>query len=135
MGLWTWAELTTGILVSCLPVVPRFFQHVGPKLYTSFKSNSITGSLFFVNFRPTGIKNDNDFNDSSGRPLKMHSLENDIFDRWDQSVMQTSVQGGKNFDSHEPGPSQSDIRVERSIMVREGPTTPREDVETGRYTF
>ena len=26
MGLWTAAEMTTGILVSCLPVLPRFFQ-------------------------------------------------------------------------------------------------------------
>ena len=33
MGLWGWAELATGIIVSCLPVMPRFIQHVGPKIY------------------------------------------------------------------------------------------------------
>ena len=35
MGLWTWAELSTGIIVGCLPALPRFFQHIGPKLYQS----------------------------------------------------------------------------------------------------
>ncbi|KAL8658300.1 MAG: hypothetical protein Q9226_001116 [Calogaya cf. arnoldii] len=137
MGLWTWAELTAGILVSCLPVVPRFFQHIGPKVYASFKSSSITGSFFSGNYRRTGTgSNNNDhFIDASGRPLKGHSLESDTFDRWDQPVMQTSVRGGKKDGSHELGRSQSDIRVERSIMVREGPMATREDVETGRYTF
>ncbi|KAL8860206.1 MAG: hypothetical protein Q9178_003470 [Gyalolechia marmorata] len=137
MGLWTWAELTAGILVSCLPVVPRFFQHIGPRVYASFKSNSITGSLFSIAPRRTGtgIKNDNDFNDSAGRPLKGHSLESDTFDRWDHSVVQTSVRGGKKDGSHELRRSQSDIRVERSIMVKEGPANTREDMETGRYTF
>lgn len=33
MGLWTWAELSTGIIVGCLPALPKFFQHVGPKIY------------------------------------------------------------------------------------------------------
>ncbi|KAI4213374.1 MAG: hypothetical protein LQ349_009283, partial [Xanthoria aureola] len=134
MGLWTWAELTAGILVSCLPVVPRFFQHIGPKVYASFKSNSITGSFLSITSRRTrtGIKNDDDFNDSSGRPLKEHSLESDTFDRWDQSVVQTSVRGGKKDSSHEHGRSLSDIRVERSIMVKEGSKGTREDVETGR---
>ena len=31
-GLWAWAELTIGIIVGCLPVTPKFFQHVGPKV-------------------------------------------------------------------------------------------------------
>ena len=32
MGLWTYAELSTGVCISCLPVIPKFFQHVAPKL-------------------------------------------------------------------------------------------------------
>lgn len=31
MGFWTWAEVTIGIIVSCLPVMPRFFRHCAPK--------------------------------------------------------------------------------------------------------
>ncbi|KAL9068037.1 MAG: hypothetical protein Q9161_006482 [Pseudevernia consocians] len=38
MGLWGWAELATGTIVSCLPVMPRFIQHVGPKLHKTFLS-------------------------------------------------------------------------------------------------
>ena len=33
LGSWSAAELSAGIVVSCSPVMPRFFQHVGPKAY------------------------------------------------------------------------------------------------------
>lgn len=36
MGLWGWAELTTGIIVGSLPVMPRFVQHVRPKFLKTF---------------------------------------------------------------------------------------------------
>ena len=36
MGLWGWAELAIGIIVGCLPVAPKFFQHVGPKVINVF---------------------------------------------------------------------------------------------------
>ena len=32
MGLWTAAELATGFIISCLPVIPKFFQHMWPKV-------------------------------------------------------------------------------------------------------
>lgn len=42
MGLWTWGEITAGILVSCLPVTPKFCQHLWPKVYKllSYRSAS-----------------------------------------------------------------------------------------------
>ena len=36
IGLWTDAEIATGILVCCLPVTPRFFQHFGPRISKTF---------------------------------------------------------------------------------------------------
>ena len=36
MGLWGWAELTIGIIVGCLPVMPKLFQHIGAKISSSF---------------------------------------------------------------------------------------------------
>lgn len=39
-GLWSAAELSTGVIVSCLPVIPKFFQHVGPKVLIALKSKS-----------------------------------------------------------------------------------------------
>lgn len=32
MGYWTWTELSIGIIVGCLPTMPKFCQHVGPKI-------------------------------------------------------------------------------------------------------
>lgn len=39
MGLWTVAEMATGILVSCPPVMPKFFQRVNPRI-TNILSHS-----------------------------------------------------------------------------------------------
>ena len=35
MGHWTWAELSIGIIVGCLPSMPKFFQHFGHKVHQS----------------------------------------------------------------------------------------------------
>ena len=32
VGLWAAAELATGFIISCLPVIPKFFQHMWPKV-------------------------------------------------------------------------------------------------------
>lgn len=48
MCLWNSAEISIGIIVCCLPVSPRFFQFIGPKIYGTFsahKNNNVfTGS-------------------------------------------------------------------------------------------
>lgn len=49
IGLWSWAEMTTGVIISCLPAMPRFFQHVGPKVYSAFYGEPIL---------PSGSKSD-----------------------------------------------------------------------------
>ena len=36
LGLWTLAEVATGVIVSCIPVLPRFFQDIGPKMFRVF---------------------------------------------------------------------------------------------------
>ena len=50
MGLWTWAEITTGIIISCLPITPKFFQNAGPKLRRVFPSS--TRLSFRIHERP-----------------------------------------------------------------------------------
>lgn len=37
MGLWTSAEIATGFIISCLPVVPKFFQTMWPKVSHTFR--------------------------------------------------------------------------------------------------
>ena len=38
LGLWCTAELAVGIITGCLPTMPRFVQHAGPKLHSVFSS-------------------------------------------------------------------------------------------------
>lgn len=35
-GLWSDAELSAGLFIGCCPVMPRFFQHVRPKISEAF---------------------------------------------------------------------------------------------------
>ena len=32
MGLWAWAEVAIGILISCVPVLPKCLKHFGSKI-------------------------------------------------------------------------------------------------------
>lgn len=36
-GLWSGAELSASVITSCLPVLPKFFQHIRPKVYRVYK--------------------------------------------------------------------------------------------------
>ena len=40
MGFWTFAEIAIGTVVSCSPVLPKFFQHFGPKVHEALSSRS-----------------------------------------------------------------------------------------------
>lgn len=39
MGLWTHAEIAVGIICSCLPVLPIFFQTIWPKIFYHIKTS------------------------------------------------------------------------------------------------
>lgn len=45
-GLWTDAELSVGFIVGCFPVMPKFFQHVRPKVYEAFSFRSRSTDTF-----------------------------------------------------------------------------------------
>ena len=42
MGYWTWAELAIGIIVGCLPTMPKFFQHLGHKVHRSTHRGAVS---------------------------------------------------------------------------------------------
>ena len=50
MGLWAFAEISIGIIVACLPLVPRFFQFLGPKMAGSFLFKSFSETK--IEFKP-----------------------------------------------------------------------------------
>ena len=51
MGFWTYAEIAIGTIVSCIPVLPKFFQHFGPKIHATFASKPKPGSSSSSNLR------------------------------------------------------------------------------------
>ena len=44
-GLWSTAELAIGIITGCLSVMPRFIQHVGPKIHQVLSIQSTLASI------------------------------------------------------------------------------------------
>ena len=46
MGFWTFAELSAGIVCACLPVLPKFFQTIGPKVTRMTGAGSSLGTIF-----------------------------------------------------------------------------------------
>lgn len=45
VGFWTSAEMAVGIIVSCLPVLPRLIQYVGPRISSAFSSEVKTRDM------------------------------------------------------------------------------------------
>lgn len=45
MGFWTYVEIAIGIIISCLPVLPRLFQAFGPRIYGAFSLRSKTSGV------------------------------------------------------------------------------------------
>ena len=43
-GLCSDAELSVGVLIGCFPIMPKFFQHIGPKLSEALSFRSKTTS-------------------------------------------------------------------------------------------
>ena len=40
VALWTYAEISSGIIAGCLPVLPALFRHFVPKMTSTFNSYS-----------------------------------------------------------------------------------------------
>lgn len=45
MGFWTYVEIAMGIIISCLPVLPRLFQGFGPRIYSALSFRSKTSGM------------------------------------------------------------------------------------------
>ena len=45
LSLWTMGEIAITQMCGCMPVLPRFFQHVGPKVFSPYKGNSSTRTI------------------------------------------------------------------------------------------
>ena len=131
MGLWTYAEIAIGIIVSCLPVLPRFFQHFGPKIRWSQSSRYRTSS----NLRDSTGK----ARSSSKNPTAFVKLSagKNSHDSWMDSSHTTMPTTGDHFALEDFGESSWEISkpigpFDNSESKSEGTATVRGDLEGGR---
>ena len=129
-GLWSTAELAIGIITGCLSVMPRFIQHVGPKLHELFSVPSTPASISGQDpkskaFNPTTLT-------KIKIPLGRHS----------------TVLGTPDADSHPYAQPQGEYRMLDDFGASQhqadrdpipapggGATTRRDDLEHGHQRF
>lgn len=120
MGCGAVAELGTGVVVSCLPVLPRFFQHFWPKLTRQF--SRLTGP----------DTNTNPFSDGTDRressPQK-HLPAHDQPDSWSRSTPSPLKEGTDVFEHDIQGKYAmrellSPVPFERLMSDKSLPPTP-----------
>ena len=120
MFFWAYAEISIGTIVSCLPVLPKFFRHFGPKVYSVLFTKSTPNS--YPDDR-TFLHEDIKYNQRSSStdteiqpypPLAQIKNARLTLDIHDSMLMERL--SNPNCDSHDSC----------------GPTTKRGDLEIGR---
>ena len=120
MGLWTYAEITIGILVSCAPVLPRFFRHCGPRVYQKVSFRRSNHRRLFSN---------SPFSGSKGRPNE--PPPNSVTARADGVCGLAPPPVAKlNGDDHKSALSDMTVPLDCSIQTVGGWPTTRGDLET-----
>ena len=138
LGIWTEAELTIGIIVSCLPVVPRFFQHFGPKVYETlsfwWNSGSTSGRKAHSTGPLSGIK--------SSWVLKLPFSErdgrNNTSVQWTGPWSSHSELNGEHMNLEQYHSEQLERNTFDGAAEALGPlstTTRRDDLEAGKYSL
>jgi hypothetical protein len=132
MGLWTWAEITTGIIVSCLPVIPKFLQHFGPKFYqtlfSSFGSKSETepGSTDVKNKIEVSVHFDQRLDEYNGGNASLET-------RCGSNSPYAQQRREYIIPDEFLAPSETDPTGERLQAPTQVRATRRKDLETGHY--
>ena len=123
MGLWGDAELSTGVFISCLPVLPKFFQQIAPKIW---KTLSIRSTL-----RKSSTNRSAD-EPRLLEPVKQRPKVPSENTRWEKSTVEVSIYDG--------GPSRLKdyARLEDGIVtvpqtrIEEYPRSPESKPSTTR---
>lgn len=144
MGLWTYAEIAIGTIVSCMPVLPKFLRHFSSKLYTTFASKSKSGSS---NPRPRSgspvvIEKPRHSAKSPNKYLaKRSGGETGISEIWNGAYHPSAVQVEGEYvtlDEHDAVLPRTARRVKASepaSRMAKGIATRREDLESGLGNF
>ncbi|KAL9131152.1 MAG: hypothetical protein Q9217_000853 [Psora testacea] len=86
MGLWIWAEITCGIVIACLPTMPRFFRDTTSKIHGIYSSSTRSGTRSKSQFRSLDSAKKNVRNISpSDQHLKKSSSHRRNSDAWSEA--------------------------------------------------
>ena len=85
MALSTWAELSIGIIVGCLPTLPKFLQHTGTKYHLIFSGSGAGRAASAVALPPKA-----NVPPSARRLFGKYGIGQSITDSWNDSDMPRS---------------------------------------------
>lgn len=133
MGLWAYAEISIGIVVSCLPVLPKFFNHFGPTIYGSFSLRTWSVTLFRPKMRFIGNTDKTGTSSGFRGPCTKRSGGNSIPETWNDSNHSSELKGAYiNLDKYETQSPKSAGTNGITPTPVNGPATRREDLESGQ---
>ena len=126
MGLWTWGETTAGTLIACLPIMPKFFQHVVSQAYGTL--SSISKSKSKVNSASSIVKNRQEIPKKLKTPFDKYKGGISISETWSNSgTQQDSCKGDYvTLDEFEMVISENNVNGQRRATLRE-------DLESGHH--
>ncbi len=137
MGFWAYAEIGIGIIVSCVPVLPRFFQHFSPKLYATFasKSKSKPGSSSSPrqarSRSPVVIEKPRDSTESSKKLFTKGSgrRERGTLEIWNEAYHPSTVEVEGEYVTLD------EYDAVLPPEMTKGTATKRDDLESGQHVF
>ena len=131
MGIWTYAELTIGIIVSCLPVLPRFFNHIGPKIYEILVFGSWSKILLRHRLRSTDNSDETNPTSRIRQPFPERSGEASTPETWKNYRHSKSELRAEyiTLDEYETQQSKSAAMNGLTPPLIDDLTTKREDLE------
>lgn len=143
MGLWTYAEIAIGTIVSCMPVLPKFFRHFSPKLYATFASKSKRGSSS-GNPPPKSrssvvVETPRNSAESSKRLFaKGNGGERDVSQIWNQAYHPSTVEVKGEYvtlDEYDAVLPRMGTASESDPKMGKGNATKRDDLESAQHDF
>ena len=129
-GLWTDAELSVGIIVGCFPVMPKFFQHVGPKVFEAFPFLSKSVCSCGQELKSRSRILDADTHTQIRKPFAKYMAGPSIAESCDDPY--TRLHGEYyTLNESEVSQRQATAAVDLTREAGAGPATRREDLEYG----
>ena len=126
MGLWTWAEIAVGIIVGCLPTLPRFFQHIGTKVHRNTHGPGTGGASSAVAVSPNA-----NVLVSVKRSFAKYGAGRTVTDSWNDSYMPRTQHLDEYLvlDEFDAAPLQEHYPNASAGQPGQGIATAREDLE------